>query len=44
MSEYYYASELRRYFEQIDPIALQNAEGYCSHLLEDYETGLQRSI
>ncbi|WP_145335145.1 SUKH-4 family immunity protein [Paenibacillus xylanexedens] len=36
----HYASELRRYFEQIDPVAMQNVEGYWSHLLEDYETGL----
>lgn len=35
-----YASELRGYFEQIDPIAMKNVEGYWSHLLEDYETGL----
>lgn len=36
----HYASELRSYFEQIDPVAMQNVEGYWSHLLEDYKTGL----
>ncbi|MCP1136957.1 SUKH-4 family immunity protein [Paenibacillus polysaccharolyticus] len=36
----HYASELRSYFEQIDPVAMQNVEGYWSHLLEDYEAGL----
>ncbi|PWW37931.1 MULTISPECIES: SUKH-4 family immunity protein [Paenibacillus] len=35
-----YARALRVYFEKIDPIAMKNDEGYWSHMLEDYETGL----
>ncbi|KLU57917.1 hypothetical protein EL84_05470 [Paenibacillus sp. VT-400] len=35
-----YARALRGYFEKIDPIAMKNVEGYWSHMLEDYETGL----
>ncbi|MEK4075991.1 SUKH-4 family immunity protein [Paenibacillus sp. FSL M7-0656] len=35
-----YARALRGYLEKIDPIAMKNVEGYWSHLLEDYETGL----
>lgn len=36
-----YARELRKWFEDIDPEAMKDVEGYWSHLLEDYETGLQ---
>lgn len=35
-----YASKLRDYFENVDPISMKNVEGYWSHFLEDYETGL----
>ncbi|HOJ79193.1 MAG TPA: SUKH-4 family immunity protein [Bacillota bacterium] len=35
-----YARELRKWFEDIDPEAMKDVEGYWSHLLEDYETGL----
>ncbi|WP_145414565.1 SUKH-4 family immunity protein [Paenibacillus xylanexedens] len=36
----HYASELRRCFEQIDPVAMQNVEGYWSHLLEELRNRL----
>lgn len=39
-SSYNYASELRKVYEQIDPVAMKEVEGYWSHLIEDYETGL----
>ncbi|MEK4171382.1 hypothetical protein MHI22_07390 [Lysinibacillus sp. FSL L8-0312] len=39
-TSYNYAIELRKVYEQIDPIAMKEAEGYWSHLIEDYETGL----
>ncbi len=39
-TSYNYASELRKVYEQIDPEAMKDAEGYWSHLVEDYETGL----
>lgn len=35
-----YAIELRKVYEQIDFIAMKEVEGYWSHLIEDYETGL----
>ncbi|MBW5470855.1 hypothetical protein GPJ61_23860 [Brevibacillus formosus] len=35
-----YARELRRLYDQIDPIPMKDVEGYWSHLIEDYETGL----
>lgn len=35
-----YARELRKLYDQIDPIAMKDVEGYWSHLIEDYETGL----
>jgi len=35
-----YAQELHRLFEQLDPLAMKDVEGYWSHLIEDYETGL----
>lgn len=37
---YKYAGELRKMYEQIDPVAMRDVEGYWSHLVEDYETGL----
>lgn len=37
---YIYADELRKLYEELDPIAMNNVEGYWSHLIEDYETGL----
>lgn len=37
---YIYADELRKIYEELDPIAMNNVEGYWSHLIEDYETGL----
>lgn len=39
-TSYNYAIELRKVYEQIDPIAMKEVEGYWSHLIEDYETGL----
>ncbi|UHA74771.1 hypothetical protein [Paenibacillus sp. 481] len=39
-NSYKYAIELRGLFEQIDPEAMKDVEGYWSHLIEDYETGL----
>lgn len=39
-TSYNYAIELRNVYEQIDPIAMREVEGYWSHLIEDYETGL----
>lgn len=39
-TSYMYANELRKLYEQIDPIAMKDVEGYWSHLIEDYETGL----
>lgn len=39
-TSYDYAVELRKVYEQIDPIAMEEVEGYWSHLIEDYETGL----
>lgn len=35
-----YARELRRLYEQIDPISMQDVEGYWSILVEEYETGI----
>ncbi|MEN1988861.1 hypothetical protein [Paenibacillus hubeiensis] len=35
-----YAQELHRLYEQLDPLAMKDAEGYWSHLIEDYATGL----
>ncbi|MWC30012.1 SUKH-4 family immunity protein [Paenibacillus sp. MMS18-CY102] len=35
-----YAQELRKFFEQHDPEAMNYVEGYWSHFIEDYETGL----
>lgn len=35
-----YAIELRKVFEQFDAVSMRDTEGYWSHLLEDYETGL----
>ncbi|MFD0589136.1 hypothetical protein ACFQZE_14130 [Paenibacillus sp. GCM10027627] len=35
-----YARELRKLYEQIDPVAIKDLDGYWSHLIEDYETGL----
>ncbi|MGG4095001.1 SUKH-4 family immunity protein [Paenibacillus lautus] len=35
-----YARELRKLYEQLDPVAMKDVEGYWSHLIEDYETGL----
>ena len=39
-TSYNYAIELRKMYEQIDPRAMKEVEGYWSHLIEDYETGL----
>lgn len=39
-TSYNYAIELRKVYEQIDPVAMKEVEGYWSHLIEDYETGL----
>ncbi|MBG9694380.1 hypothetical protein ACNA06_05080 [Lysinibacillus sp. RSDA_15] len=39
-TSYNYAIWLRKVYEQIDPIAMREVEGYWSHLIEDYETGL----
>ncbi|WP_429845155.1 hypothetical protein [Brevibacillus sp. FIR094] len=39
-TSYKYACELRRLFEQIDPVPMKDVESYWSHLIEDYETGL----
>lgn len=39
-TSYKYANELRKVYEDIDPEAMKDVEGYWSHLLEDYETGL----
>lgn len=39
-TSYDYAIELRKMYEQVDPIAMKEVEGYWSHLIEDYETGL----
>lgn len=39
-TSYKYASEIQKTYEEIDPQAMKDAEGYWSHLLEDYETGL----
>ncbi|MFI2130887.1 hypothetical protein [Lysinibacillus fusiformis] len=39
-TSYNYAIELRKVYEQIDSIAMKEVEGYWSHLIEDYETGL----
>ncbi|WBF54518.1 hypothetical protein HXV90_00890 [Lysinibacillus sp. JK80] len=39
-TSYNYAIELRKVYEQIDPIAMKEVEGYWSHMIEDYETGL----
>lgn len=39
-TSYKYAGELRKMYEQIDPVAMRDVEGYWSHLVEDYETGL----
>ncbi|WP_438498470.1 hypothetical protein [Paenibacillus sp. IHBB 3054] len=35
---HFYAIKLRRVYEQIDPVAMKEAEGYWSNLIEDYET------
>lgn len=35
-----YAIELQKVYEQIDPVAMKEVEGYWSHWIEDYETGL----
>lgn len=35
-----YARELRKLYERIDPVAMRDLDGYWSHLVEDYETGL----
>lgn len=37
---YRYALELRKLYTELDPIAMRDVEGYWSHLIEDYETGL----
>ncbi|WII35816.1 SUKH-4 family immunity protein [Paenibacillus thiaminolyticus] len=39
-TSYKYASELRKVYEKIDPEAMKDVEGYWSHRVEDYETGL----
>lgn len=39
-TSYNYAIKLRKVYEQIDPVAMKDVEGYWSHLIEDYETGL----
>ncbi|APB70176.1 cell division regulator GpsB [Paenibacillus polymyxa] len=39
-TSYKYAIELRKLYEQIDPASLEDVEGYWSHLIQDYETGL----
>lgn len=39
-TSYNYAIELRKAYKRIDPIAMNEAEGYWLHLIEDYETGL----
>lgn len=39
-TSYKYASELCKVYGKIDPVAMKDAEGYWSHLVEDYETGL----
>ncbi|TVX91890.1 SUKH-4 family immunity protein [Paenibacillus agilis] len=39
-TSYNYARELSRLYEQIDPEAMKDVEGYWSHFIEDYETGL----
>ncbi|AWB43157.1 hypothetical protein DCC85_02190 [Paenibacillus sp. CAA11] len=39
-TSYKYARELRELYEQIDPEAMKQVEGYWSHIIEDYETGL----
>ncbi|MEC0210440.1 SUKH-4 family immunity protein [Paenibacillus ehimensis] len=39
-NEQKYARELRKLYEQIDPVAMKDLDGYWSHLIEDYETGL----
>ncbi|WP_227871770.1 hypothetical protein [Paenibacillus bovis] len=35
-----YAHELRKLYMQYDADTMENVEGYWSHLIEDYETGL----
>lgn len=35
-----YARELRKSFQQMDPETMKDLEGYWSHFIEDYETGL----
>lgn len=35
-----YAHELQKMFDQIDPVAMKDVEGFWSHFIEDYETGL----
>ncbi|CAH1226416.1 hypothetical protein PAECIP111890_05924 [Paenibacillus sp. JJ-223] len=35
-----YVKELHRLYKQLDPLAMKDAEGYWSHLIEDYATGL----
>ncbi|WP_375199397.1 hypothetical protein [Bacillus sp. RS11] len=35
-----YAHELHKMFDQIDPVAMKDVEGFWSHLIEDYETDL----
>ncbi|NQF15981.1 SUKH-4 family immunity protein [Brevibacillus brevis] len=39
-NSYKYAIELRGLFEQIDPEAMKDVEGFWSRLIEDYEIGL----
>lgn len=39
-TSYNYAIKLRKEYERIDPLAMKDNEGYWSHLIEDYETGL----
>lgn len=39
-SSYNFAIKLSKLYEQIDPVAMKDVEGYWSHLIEDYETGL----
>ncbi|MFJ8460802.1 SUKH-4 family immunity protein [Lysinibacillus xylanilyticus] len=35
-----YAHELQKMFDQIDPVAMKDVEGFWSHFIEDYETDL----
>lgn len=39
-TSYNYSIELRKVYDQIDPLAMNEGEGYWAHLIEDYETGL----